>query len=136
MGSVETEALPAGPGGLTRPCVQCGIYLISDGGGTAALLLRGPERHSGHDGVTVEVVSADGDRAQQAAAEADANETDSQAPIKVTDAHLRSRTAVRASLSGLRPTSSVAAVRHRLIRRGACIRAATGPSRIPLNGAG
>jgi hypothetical protein len=63
IGSVATEAVAAGPGGLTRPCVQCGIYLTVDADGPAALLLRGPERHGMNEGVTVEVVCASGDRA-------------------------------------------------------------------------
>ena len=65
IGSVETEALPAGPGGLARPCVQCGIYLVADNGVPLALLLRGPEEH-GRGGVTVEVASVSGEYAQQA----------------------------------------------------------------------
>jgi len=65
IGSVETEALPAGPGGLTRPCTQCGIYLVADSGSAAAVLLRGPEEH-GRGAVTVEVASAAGELAQQA----------------------------------------------------------------------
>jgi hypothetical protein len=63
IGSVETESLPAGPGGLTRPCVQCGIYLTSDTDGPAALLVRGPERHGMQQGVNVEVVATPADRA-------------------------------------------------------------------------
>ena len=66
LGSVETEALPAGPAGLTRPCVLCGIYLVEDEGGTLALLLRGPEEHGMHSGVTVEVLASGGDQAQHA----------------------------------------------------------------------
>jgi hypothetical protein len=64
IGGVETEALPAGPGGLTRACVQCGIYLVADPGGPVAVLLRGPEEH-GLRGVTVEVASTATERAQQ-----------------------------------------------------------------------
>lgn len=62
-GSVETEALPAGPGGLTRPCVQCGVYLTEDPGGPAVLLLRGPEEHGMHSGVSLEVACAEPGRA-------------------------------------------------------------------------
>lgn len=58
IGNVETEALPAGPGGLTRPCVQCGIYLTADAAGAVALLVRGPEEHGMNEGVTIEVVCA------------------------------------------------------------------------------
>lgn len=63
LGSVETEALAAGPGGLTRPCVQCGIYLTSDADGQAVLLVRGPERHGMQQGVGVEVVARPAERA-------------------------------------------------------------------------
>ena len=63
LGSVETEALAAGPGGVTRSCVQCGIYLTSDEAGVAAMLLRAPERHGMQEGVTLEVVSPEPDRA-------------------------------------------------------------------------
>ncbi len=65
IGSVATEAVAAGPGGLTRPCVQCGIYLTVDADGPAALLLRGPEQHGMHEEVTVEVVCASRDRAPE-----------------------------------------------------------------------
>jgi len=69
VGSVETESLPAGPGGLTRSCVQCGIYLTSDSDGPAAVLVRGPEQHGMHQGVSVEVVAAPADRATQIVSE-------------------------------------------------------------------
>lgn len=62
IGSVATEALAAGPGGITRPCVQCGLYLTEDADGPAALLLRGPEDH-GDDEVTVQIACARADRA-------------------------------------------------------------------------
>jgi hypothetical protein len=64
LGSVETEALPAGPGGKTLSCVQIGLYLTSDDDGLAVILLRGPEEH-GDDQVHLEVASADQDRAQE-----------------------------------------------------------------------
>jgi hypothetical protein len=55
IGSVATEALPSGPGGATRACVQCGIYLTADADGVAALLIRGPEEHGSIDGVELEI---------------------------------------------------------------------------------
>jgi ATPase family associated with various cellular activities (AAA) len=64
LGSVESEALPAGPGGQTLPCVQIGLYLARDDDGTAVILLRGPEEH-GSDQVHLEVACADQDRAQE-----------------------------------------------------------------------
>jgi hypothetical protein len=48
IGGVETEALPAGPGGVTKSCLQCAVYLVSDAKGPTVVLLRGPEaRHVG-----------------------------------------------------------------------------------------
>ncbi len=64
IGNVAIEALPAGPGGLTRPCVQCGVYLSTDEDGPVALLIRGPEEHGAMEGVGVEVACAQPERAQ------------------------------------------------------------------------
>ncbi len=69
VGSVETQSLPSGPGGLTRPCVQCAVYLTSDADGQAVLLVRGPESHGMHQGVTVEVAATRPDRATDIVAE-------------------------------------------------------------------
>lgn len=69
IGSVETEALPSGPGGQTLPCVQCALYLITDADGAAVLFLRGPEEHGSITSVEVEVVSAAPGRAQRVADE-------------------------------------------------------------------
>jgi hypothetical protein len=41
IGNVATAAFPAGPGGRTRSCVRCGIYLVSEGEARYALLLHG-----------------------------------------------------------------------------------------------
>ncbi len=65
IGNVAIEALPSGPGGLTRPCVQCGVYVTTDQDGAVALLLRGPEEHGAMEGVSVEVACAHPDRAQR-----------------------------------------------------------------------
>ncbi|MDT4944147.1 MAG: cell division protease FtsH [Pseudonocardiales bacterium] len=56
-GNVARANLPSGPDGEVRACVRCGLYLISDGAQHTALLLRGVEQHSAHDGVTVQIVS-------------------------------------------------------------------------------
>jgi ATPase family associated with various cellular activities (AAA) len=61
IGSVTRTALPAGPGGATLACVDCGLYLVGDEGARMALLLHGP----GSDGARVEVACADQDRAQR-----------------------------------------------------------------------
>jgi hypothetical protein len=63
IGSVETQAMPAGPDGETRQCVQCAIYLTTGPDGAAALLVRGPEEH-GSSEVDVQVACTSPDRAQ------------------------------------------------------------------------
>lgn len=68
IGAIETESLPSGPGGQTLPCVQCGIYLVSDADGACAILLRGPERH-GMEEVALEVACTGPDRAPEIVAE-------------------------------------------------------------------
>ncbi len=65
VGSVAKQALPAGPGGVTRPCVQCGLYLTQDRDGRAAILLRSPDEHGPMEGVGIEVACADADRGQR-----------------------------------------------------------------------
>jgi len=65
LGSVATEAMAAGPGGLTHPCVQCAIYLTTDADGASAVLVRGPGPRSMHDGVSIEVVCGTRDRATE-----------------------------------------------------------------------
>lgn len=65
VGSVATDALPAGPDGSTTECVQCGIYLTTDGEGVAALLVRGPEEHGAIEGVELEVTCSPPGRASE-----------------------------------------------------------------------
>jgi hypothetical protein len=65
LGSVTTDTLPSGPGGATRSCVQCAVYLISEDSGPLALFFRGPEEHSMVESVTVEVTGGDRDRVQR-----------------------------------------------------------------------
>jgi hypothetical protein len=60
VGSVTTVARPAGPGGLTRACVICGVYLVTGPGGRRyAVLLRGPSGDDPHGCVRVQVTAAD-----------------------------------------------------------------------------
>ena len=47
VGSVAVVTVPAGPAGQTRGCVQCGLYLVNDGGTHLAVLLRGPGEPGG-----------------------------------------------------------------------------------------
>ena len=65
VGSVTTEPRPAGPGGVTHPCVSCGVYLIEDRGERFALLLRGPEDGSPDEPVRLQVAGASQARAGQ-----------------------------------------------------------------------
>jgi ATPase family associated with various cellular activities (AAA) len=69
IGSIETQSLPAGPNGETRQCVQCAIYLTTDTDGKAALLVRGPEEHGTNEGISVEVVATNAERASEIVAE-------------------------------------------------------------------
>jgi hypothetical protein len=55
-GNVATVNVACGPDSAVRPCVACAIYLVTEGDLRAALLLRGPDRHGMHSGVTVQVV--------------------------------------------------------------------------------
>ncbi len=66
VGSVTTTALPAGPGGLTRPCVQGAVYLVTEEDGPMALLMRGPDDDGPADRVVVEVAAQEPARAQRA----------------------------------------------------------------------
>jgi len=66
LGSVSTDMLASGPGGATRPCVQCALYLVTDPAGPLVALLRSPDEHAGQEAVTVEVACADRERGQHA----------------------------------------------------------------------
>jgi hypothetical protein len=65
VGAVAMARMASGPGGETRACVRCGLYLISEGQARLALLLREANPHSGQDQTTVEVLCADSDRAAE-----------------------------------------------------------------------
>jgi cell division protease FtsH len=69
VGSVAMVAQPAGPGGLTRPCVQCGLYLVEDAGGRTVVLLRGPNERDPDDDARLEAASADPAAAERVIAE-------------------------------------------------------------------
>jgi cell division protease FtsH len=60
VGSATTVARPAGPGGITRACVICGVYLVTRPDGQRyAVLLRGPSVDDPHGCVRVQVTAAD-----------------------------------------------------------------------------
>ena len=69
IGNVATVAIPAGPGGRTRSCVRCGVYLVSEREARYALLLRSPDEHHPMAEITLEVVARDSERAEQIVAE-------------------------------------------------------------------
>jgi cell division protease FtsH len=58
-GSVTTVARPAGPGGTTRACVTCGLYLVEQGGQRSAVLLRGPAGDDPRQTASLQVTAAD-----------------------------------------------------------------------------
>lgn len=62
IGAVAMARLASGPGGATRACVRCGLYLVSEGETRLALLLREGDPHHGQEHATVEVLCADSDR--------------------------------------------------------------------------
>ena len=64
LGSVSTTAVSAGPGGQTRACLKCGLYLVDDAGAPLALLLRGPDERGPADDVSLDVASSDQEAAQ------------------------------------------------------------------------
>jgi len=65
VGSVAMTARPAGPGGQTRACVRCGLYLVSDAATRLALLLRGPDESDPDGNASLEVACADPAAAQR-----------------------------------------------------------------------
>lgn len=56
-GNLTRLALPSGPGGATRECMQAAVLLLRSGTARAALLLVGPDPDSGHAHVSVEVIA-------------------------------------------------------------------------------
>jgi len=64
LGNASTDMLASGPGGATRPCVQCALYLVTDPAGPLVALLRSPDEHAGQESVTLEVACADRERGQ------------------------------------------------------------------------
>jgi hypothetical protein len=65
VGSVAMTAQPSGPGGQTRACVQCGLYLVNDRGTRLALLLRGPDDNDPESDASLEVACASKEAAQR-----------------------------------------------------------------------
>jgi hypothetical protein len=68
-GNVARVNLASGPDGQVRACVRCGLYLIDDGVGRAALLIRGAEPDAGMPSVMLQVVADHADAAARIASE-------------------------------------------------------------------
>ncbi|HET7388474.1 MAG TPA: ATP-binding protein [Nocardioidaceae bacterium] len=66
-GNVSRLPLPSGPGGETKPCVRCGLYLVEYGDQRVALLLRGAEPDMGNTHVMLQVVAGQPAEAARAA---------------------------------------------------------------------
>ena len=69
LGNVSRVNLASGPDGQVRACVRCGLYLVDDGDGRAALLIRGAEPDAGMSSVMLQVVADHADVAARIAAE-------------------------------------------------------------------
>ena len=57
LGSVARVEQPMGPGEAVLGCVQCGIYLITDGDTRTAVLVRGSDERGPQQDVVVEIAS-------------------------------------------------------------------------------
>ncbi|CCG02128.1 AAA ATPase [Blastococcus saxobsidens DD2] len=67
-GNAASVNLACGPDGAVRPCVRCGLYLVTEGEARTAVLLRGADPEYGHPQVSVQVVSSTPGGAADAAA--------------------------------------------------------------------
>ena len=68
-GNPSTVNVPCGPDGEVRPCVRCGIYLVTEGDVRTAVLLLGAAEEFGRPRISVQVVSTDLAAASRAAGE-------------------------------------------------------------------
>jgi hypothetical protein len=68
-GNAARVNLAAGPDGEVRPCVRCGLDLVTEGEARTAILLRGSEADMGVPVTGLHVVSTDPELAARAAAE-------------------------------------------------------------------
>lgn len=66
-GNPATVNLACGPDGEVRPCLRCGIYLVTEGGVRTALLVRGATPEFGTNQASVQVVSTDPEVARRSA---------------------------------------------------------------------
>lgn len=68
IGSVDFVNLPVSPT-ATLPCVQFGLFLIDAGGARLVVLMRGPTEYGPQQAVTLEILSADQEKARAFLAE-------------------------------------------------------------------
>jgi len=68
-GNAASVNVACGPDGQVRPCVRCGLYLVTEDGVRTAVLLGAPTPEFGRGGVSVQVVSSDAEAAPAAAAQ-------------------------------------------------------------------
>jgi hypothetical protein len=68
-GTAANINLAAGPDGQVRPCVRCGLYLVTEDDRRTAVLVRAPAPEYGRELASVQLVSTDPDAATRAAAE-------------------------------------------------------------------
>ncbi|HEU5331535.1 MAG TPA: ATP-binding protein [Actinocrinis sp.] len=57
VGAAARVELASGPGGEVRGCVQCGVYLITDGDARTAVLVRGSDDRGPQQDIVVEIAS-------------------------------------------------------------------------------
>jgi hypothetical protein len=68
-GNAASVNLASGPDGEVRPCVRCGMYLVTEGEVRTAALLRAASPEYGQERVSVQLVSTDPAAAGRAAVE-------------------------------------------------------------------
>jgi hypothetical protein len=68
-GNAASVNVACGPDGRVRPCVRCGIHLVTEPGARSVVLVWAPMPQYGHESVSVQVVSTEEERAPRAAAE-------------------------------------------------------------------
>jgi hypothetical protein len=67
-GNPSSVNLACGPDGAERPCIRCGMYLVTQGEVRTVVLLRGAAPEYGQNHVSVQIMSTDPAAAPQAAA--------------------------------------------------------------------
>jgi hypothetical protein len=68
-GNPASVNLASGPDGQVRPCVRCGVYLVTEEETRTAVLLRGSAPEMGQNTVSVQIVATDPEAATAAAAQ-------------------------------------------------------------------